>query len=131
MVIGITISAFSQTSYPKKILWEGDTVVAINKEQLIKINRSLNDYIHVRKINKYLHMDIAVSDSLTYYWKNIALKTDSIAIMESKKFDEVNTININLQNALREEKTKSKKIGIGVGVGGTMLGILLGVLFIN
>lgn len=120
--------SFSQDSYPKKILWKNDTLVAITKPQLIKINRSLNDYIHLKKINKNLQMDIIVSDSLQLYWRSVALKTDTLYLMETKKFEQLNEVKESLQVALVEQKKKSRKTIIGVGVGGTLLGILLGVL---
>ena len=128
MVIGTLTSSFSQTSYPKRILWENDTVLAITKPQLVKINRSLNDYIHLRKTNELLQMDLRVSDSLIYYWKKVAVTNDTLYLLESKKFDEAQKVNGSLQQSLREQKKKSRIINIGVGVGGTLLGILLGVL---
>lgn len=73
-------------------------------------------------------MDLVVSDSLCFYWKQVATKSDTLYIMETQKFEQLTKVNESLQAALKEEKKKSRKIGIGVGVGGTLLGILLGVL---
>ena len=76
-------------------------------------------------------MDIAVSDSLVNYWKNIADSSEDIYILEEKKFSEAQKLNEGLKESLKEQKKKSRKTIIGVGVGGTLLGILLGVLLGN
>lgn len=76
-------------------------------------------------------MDLVVSDSLCFYWKQIAVKSDTLYLVETKKYEQLTKINESLQAALKDEKKKSRKIGIGVGVGGTLLGILLGVLLVK
>ena len=110
------------------ILWETDTVVAITGTQLIKINRSLNDYLHLKEVNAVLQKELAISDSLCLYWRNVSATTDAMYSMEEQKYEQLSMINASLHEAIREEKKRSRKIGIGVGVGGTLLGILLGVL---
>lgn len=72
-------------------------------------------------------MDLVVSDSLHFYWKRVAAKSDTLYTMEIKKFEQLNRINESLQIALKEEKRKRQKISIGVGVG-ALSGILMGVL---
>ena len=128
MVIGTITSSFSQTSYPKKILWGNDTVLAITKPQLIAINRSLNDLHFQKKINKNLRSQIFVQDSLLTYWKTLSLKTDSLYLFENKKYEESCLLNSSLKKSLEKEKRRVTNIGIGVGVGGTLLGVLIGVL---
>ena len=128
MVIGTITSSFSQTSYPKKILWGNDTVLAITKPQLITINRSLNDLHFQKKINKNLRSQIFVQDSLLTYWKTLSLKTDSLYLFENKKYEESCLLNSSLKKSLEKEKRRVTNIGIGVGVGGTLLGVLIGVL---
>ena len=73
-------------------------------------------------------MDLRVSDSLIFYWKQVAVTNDKLYLLESKKFEEAQKVNEAIQQSLKEQKKKSRIIGIGVGVGGTLLGILLGVL---
>lgn len=58
----------------------------------------------------------------------MALKSDTLYLMEEEKFRQLTRVNESLQVALKSERRKSRKMGIGVGVGGTLLGILLGVL---
>lgn len=84
--------------------------------------------MHLKKMNKSLQRDLDISDSLRFYWKQIAIKTDTLYMMEAQKFENLMGVNNSLQVALKEEKRKSRKMGIGVGVGGTLLGVLLGVL---
>lgn len=106
-------------------------MLAITKPQLVMINRSLNDYIHLRKENELLRMDLQVSDSLAYYWKQCAMTYDTISVNEMKMLSEVSKMNKSLRSDLDKQKKLSRKIGIGVGVGGTLLGVLLGALLIK
>ena len=77
-------------------------------------------------------MDLNATDSLCLYWKNVALKTDTICKYEMQKFEQIKSANESLQMALNKEKKRKQNIcigvGIGVGVGGTLLGALLGTL---
>ena len=125
MVIGITISGFSQTSYPAKILFQNDTVVAITNTQLVKVNRALNDYIHLKEAYRLTQMDLAVSDSMLNYYKESVLSQQGIINLQEQKFD---TKTAFYGESLKREKKKSRMKSIGVGVGGTLLGIVLGVL---
>ena len=125
MVIGITISGFSQTSYPAKILFQNDTVVAITNAQLVKVNRALNDYIHLKEAYRLTQVDLAVSDSILNYYKKSVLSQQGIINLQEQKF---NTQTAFYEESLKREKKKSRIKSIGVGVGGTLLGIVLGVL---
>ncbi len=125
MVIGITISGFSQTSYPAKILFQNDTVVAITNAQLVKVNRALNDYIHLKEAYRLTQMDLAVSDSMLNYYKKSVLSQQGIINLQEQKFNTQTTF---YEESLKREKKKSRMKSIGVGVGGTLLGIVLGVL---
>ena len=73
-------------------------------------------------------MDLRVSDSLIFYWKQVAVTNDTLYLLGVKKFEEAQKVNEALQQSLKEQKKKGRIIGIGVGVGGTLFGILLGVL---
>lgn len=84
--------------------------------------------MHLKDLNRALRRSLSASDSLCFYWKQIAVKADTLYFMEMQKYEQLSRINASLQVALNDEKKKSRKIGIGVGVGGTLLGILLGVL---
>ena len=73
-------------------------------------------------------MALEVSDSMCFYWRQTALKSDTLYTVETQKFEQLTGINKSLVVALDDEKRKKQKMCIGVGVGGTLLGILLGVL---
>lgn len=73
-------------------------------------------------------MDLVVSDSLCFYWKNMYLKKDTILRFETIKFEESHKYTRSLEESLKLEKKKKRKAIIGVGVGGTLIGIILGVL---
>lgn len=73
-------------------------------------------------------MDLVASDSLGFYWKNISVKKGTMLLFEQKKLMEANRLNESLQESLKLQKKKSRKTIIGVGVGGTLVGIILGVL---
>lgn len=73
-------------------------------------------------------MALVVSDSMCFYWKQTALKSDTLYSVEAQKFEQLAGINKSLIVALDDEKRKKQKMCIGVGVGGTLLGMLLGVL---
>lgn len=124
----MTTYSFSQSSYPKKILWGTDTVLAITKPQLIKINRTINDYIHLKSYTKLLEMDLHFSDSISNHWKATALKMDSICLLERTRYENACEINKQLNAELRRGNLKFK---IGVGVGGTVLALLIGLAIIK
>lgn len=121
-------SATSQTSYPKKILWKNDTILAITKPQLVKINKALNNYTHLKEINKELQMGLCISDSLISYWKLSSDSKDRIIEAHSVINTKTNELNKKLLEQIKHDKKKSRKVGIGVGVGGTLFGFILGVL---
>ena len=127
-VVGITISGFSQTSYPAKILFQNDTVVAITKPQLIRVNRALNDYFHLKETYRLTQMDLAVSDSMLNYYKKSVISQQGIIALQEQRFNTQTTF---YEEALKREKRKRRNTAIGVGVGGTLLGIVLGVLLIK
>ena len=77
--------------------------MAITRSQLIKITRSLNDYIHLKKINQNIQMDLVVSDSLRFYWQKVALNADSICELERKKFKELTAINASIKSSLEKD----------------------------
>ena len=108
-----------------KILFQNDTVVAITHPQLIKINRALNDYSHLKEAYKLAQMDLAVSDSMLNYYKKSAESYQQVIDLQEQKFDLQGSY---LKETLERQKKKSRKLFIGVGVGGTLLGAVLGVL---
>lgn len=125
------ISAFSQSSYPKRILWGNDTVLAINKEQLISINRALNNYNHLQKVHKNLQVELLIMDSMVVSLRNInSMEVKKSLLTEEKYLKQVKISEELHKTLLREKKQKIKK-SICVGAGGTLIGVVIGMLLIK
>lgn len=131
MVIGTQISAFSQTFYPKKILWGNDTVLTITRGQLISVNRTLNNYRYLKRVNQKLQDEIGVLDSTVVSLQNINTLEHRSFLLTEKKFQEQVSLSEELTKRLAREKKKKLKTSICVGAGGTLLGAIIGMLLIK
>ena len=129
MVIGSTILGFSQTTYPRLIHLGPDTLLAKTRQQLIDINRTINKAIHLEETNKILQMDLAISDSLSYFQNSIIEKQDSIIAITDKKYMETTALSDDLQKQITNNKKRYRRNLYKVGVGATLLGVVLGVIF--
>lgn len=129
MVIGSTILGFSQNTYPRLIHLGPDTLLAITRQQLININHTINKAIHLEKTNKILQMDLAISDSLSYFQNSIIEKQDSIISTTERKYMETTALSDDLQKQIAYNKKRYKRNLYKVGVGATLLGVALGVIF--
>lgn len=125
------ISAFSQSSYPKRILWGNDTVLAINKEQLISINRALNNYNHLQKVHKNLQVELLVMDSMVVSLRNINSMEVKKSLLTEEKYLKQVKISEELHKALLRERKQKIKKSICVGAGGTLVGVVIGMLLIK
>ncbi len=125
------ISAFSQSSYPKRILLGNDTVLAINKEQLISINRALNNYNHLQKLYKNLQVELLVMDSMVVSLRNINSMEVKKSLLTEEKYLKQVKISEELHKALLREKKQKIKKSICVGAGGTLIGVVIGMLLIK
>ena len=68
------------------------------------------------------------SESICSTIEKISGAKDTLIVMEVQKYQNLDRINQNLEASLNIEKRKSRNTIIGVGVGGTLVGILLGLL---
>lgn len=125
------ISAFSQSSYPKRILLGNDTILAINKEQLISINRALNNYNHLQKLHKNLQVELLVMDSMVVSLRNINSMEVKKSLLTEEKYLKQVKISEELHKALLREKKQKIKKSICVGAGGTLIGVVIGMLLIK
>lgn len=125
------ISAFSQSSYPKRILWGNDTVLAINKEQLISINRALNNYNHLQKVHKNLQVELLIMDSMVVSLRNINSMEVKKSLLTEEKYLKQVKISEELHKALLRERKQKIKKSICVGAGGTLIGVAIGMLLIK
>lgn len=123
------MSSFSQNTYPKIILNEGDTVVAVTPNQLVRINRDLNSFNYLQKSYLNIVNQLSVADSLNTVQKQILSTQDEILAVESLKFERVMSVNDNLRTTFKKEKkeTRNKALLIGGGVG-LSIGFIVGVI---
>lgn len=123
------MSSFSQNTYPKIILNEGDTVVAVTPNQLVRINRDLNSFNYLQKSYLNIVNQLSVADSLNTVQKQMLSSQDEILAVESLKFERVMLVNDNLRTIFKKEKkeTRNKALLIGGGVG-LSIGFIVGVI---
>lgn len=123
------MSSFSQSTYPKIILNEGDTVVAVTPNQLVRINRDLNNFNYLQKSYLNIVKQLSVADSLNTVQKQMLSTQDEILAVESLKFERVMSVNDNLRTTFKKEKkeTRNKALLIGGGVG-LSIGFIVGVI---
>lgn len=123
------MSSFSQSTYPKIILNEGDTVVAVTPNQLVRINRDLNSFNYLQKSHLNIVNQLSVADSLNTVQKQMLSTQDEILAVESLKFERVMLVNDNLRTTFKKEKkeTRNKALLIGGGVG-LSIGFIVGVI---
>lgn len=124
------ISGTSQTIYPRVIVLE-DTLVCITPAQLTTINRTINHREHLLRQNEKLTEEISlVDEEIDLLNSELAVK-DSIIYMGQSKLEISQKINEDLERSLIDQKKRSRRTFIGVGVGGTLLGVLFGMLLNN
>lgn len=123
------MSSFSQNTYPKIILNEGDTVVAVTPNQLVRINKDLNSFNYLQKSYLNIVNQLSVADSLNTVQKQMLSTQDEILAVESLKFERVMLVNDNLRTTFKKEKkeTRNKALLIGGGVG-LSIGFIVGVI---
>jgi hypothetical protein len=83
----------------------------------------------LEKTNKILQMDLAISDSLSYFQNSIIEKQDSIISTTERKYMETTALSDDLQKQIAYNKKRYKRNLYKVGVGATLLGVVLGVIF--
>lgn len=124
----LTISGFSQTSYPKVIIEDSDTLVMVTIPQLQKINLGINELQALRTENTILQGQLECSDSLIITMRNSIIVRDSLVTLQKLKYDESQKMCESLEKSLSLQKKKHMGTAIGVGAGCTLLGIIIGVL---
>lgn len=108
---------------------EGDTVVAVTPNQLVRINRDLNSFNYLQKSYLNIVNQLSVADSLNTVQKQMLSMQDEILAVESLKFERVMLVNDNLRTTFKKEKkeTRNKALLIGGGVG-LSIGFIVGVI---
>lgn len=67
----MTVSSYSQNTYPKKIVWNNDTIVAITPDQLAQINIKFEGY-------KYCNTELENSIKYIGEIEKLLLQKDSV-----------------------------------------------------
>ena len=108
---------------------EGDTVVAVTPNQLVRINKDLNNFNYLQKSYLNIVNQLSVADSLNTVQKQMLSTQDEILAVESLKFERVMLVNDNLRTTFKKEKkeTRNKALLIGGGVG-LSIGFIVGVI---
>ena len=122
---------FCQTTYPKKVVFEGDTLVAVTSEQLVKINLAIAGERAYRSENEILRQEVHVADSISQHWQKVAVLQDSIIVATREKVVAAEQLNEDFGDLLKQEKRKNLRTTIGVGVGGILLGVITGLLLVK
>lgn len=96
------------------------------------VNRSLNDYEHLQREHELLKMEADAGETIIRLYDSEISVLDSALRLQDEKIKIIikdcdNKIKVT-ESKLSQYKIKSRRKTIGVGVGGTLLGIILGVL---
>lgn len=134
----MTTYGFSQTTYPKRILYNGDTLLAITYEQTVKINRSLNRLLSLEEVFPELKKEISVLEDIQEIsaqqietQRQIISKKDLQLQQYDEYMEKSRQYTESLQATLKKDRARTIKTAIGVGVGGALIGILFGAFFIH
>lgn len=118
IILLISVSSYSENKYPKKLIFESDTVVLITPTQLIQINCKLIDLDKCREELTLLTESNKVQDELiSNLESNILLKNKEISLLNSKLENYEKTIKIYNEDI---SKTKRKSLvisGISITIG--------------
>ena len=125
MVLGSITLCFSQDIFPKKILWNNDTIVGITKDQLILVNRAINAGETCKKENTLLHREIVITDSILIAQKKLSTKKDTVLQSLLDKNIICETRIVSLEKEVETERLKQIRIAAKWGTGGVILGVLL------
>lgn len=118
IILLISVSSYSENKYPKKLIFESDTVVLITPTQLTQINCKLIDLDKCREELTLLTESNKVQDELiSNLESNILLKNKEISLLNSKLENYEKTIKIYNEDI---SKTKRKSLvisGISITIG--------------
>lgn len=126
--------SYCQGSYPKKLLIEGDTVVAITVDQAKKVNKAFISAGHYKEISDSLNVKIDVleqkavnnsfiiakKDTIIKEWKEIV---DLQYQAQAKVEKEYIAVNVKYINSKKWGRIKNQALGVSVIV--TLLVLLV------
>ena len=118
----MTISVSSQISYPKKIAYGNDTVLAITYPQLVKINRCINDWRHNKELVASLSSEIALCNSTIGSLREVSIRKDSLSLMYRREFELADNNYKTMMSVCKRNKRRSVFYVILSGIAGFVLG---------
>ena len=118
----MTISVSSQISYPKKIVYGNDTVLAIAYPQLVKINRCINDWRHNKELVASLSSEIALCNSTIGSLREVSIRKDSLSLMYRREFELADNNYKTMMSVCKRNKRHSVFYVILSGIAGFVLG---------
>lgn len=122
---------FSQNTYPRRILYSGDTVLAFSYGQVKELARSVNELEFYRELVPALRKEISTLDKFQVIsLKEIGTQKRIISYKDSVILSSANYIQ-NLESTLRVQKRKNLRMVLGVGASAIVGGFLLGVFLIK
>lgn len=123
------ILGFSQGSYPKKMIINGDTICAVTSGQLIKVNKGINELYLLRETNRLQQKQNAISDSMMGQYDNIVKSKDSVIVLTNQQLVLAENRYIALEEMNNTLRSKAKKTTIIAGGFGVVIGVILKLLF--
>ena len=99
--------------------------------QLITINRALNDYVHLQRINQKLQEKLSIMDSTLIGLQELNSIEHRSYVLSESKFTKQEQLSKELSERLKQERKSKIKTSICVGAGGTIIGAIIGMLLIK
>lgn len=134
MILGlIAHSSSCQVSYPRKLIYKGDTVIAITVDQSKKVNRAFLSAGYYKEVSDSMDLKICILEEKAANDSCIIQAKDTIIRSYKSIVDLHDQAQIKLENDYNELSTRysnSKKWGKikSQGLGGTAILVLLLIL---
>lgn len=127
----MTTLSFSQNTYPERILYNGDTVLAFSYNQTKILARAINELEFYQELVPALRKEISVLDNFQVTsLKEIDAQKGIISYKDSLILNSSSYIQT-LESTLRLRKKQELKRILGVGASTLFGGFLLGVFLIK
>lgn len=118
---------FSQSSYPSKLVVDGDTLVCITVDQLRKLNTLLMDRLEYKEMNDSLYVQISIYEQLISNLNQEVNMQQSLIRNIQQQTDLKDTLikGVDRENVYLKDKVKQKDRVIRYGGGLSVIIILL------
>ena len=123
--------SYCQETYPQKIAIEGDTVICISKEQVIKINETFDELNFYKGKNDSLHIDLLIHKELIEKQLNIntiLVNKNTEVLIENDNLHRKDQINTDIIEFYKKDLKQQKNKGMKLMIGGFTVGVSVGVI---